>query len=80
MSPTQPLGENEIEVRTFDREHLSAVLFRALGFTNADILADTLKRNPHLVDLPLLLPENTVVRIERVEEQIPVIPARTLWS
>ena len=80
MSPEQPLAENEVEVTTFDREHLSSLIYRTLGFVNAAILADTLKRNPHLVDLPLLYPENTKVRIFTEVDVQSEREVLTLWD
>lgn len=79
MSPEQPLGENEVEVTTFEREHLSGVIYRTLGFVTAGILTDTLNRNPHLLDLPLLYPANTKIRIVTNVEVKRDRPVLTLW-
>lgn len=81
MSPQQPLPENEVEVTTIDREHLSAVIYRTLGFVSSKVFTDTMNRNPHLVELPPLFPANTKIRIfTEVEAETPTRQVLTLWS
>lgn len=80
MGPEMPLGANEIEVITIEREHLSAVLYRALGFVNGELLKDTLDRNPHIVDLPLVYPENIKIRVRTDLSESKVSEVQTLWS
>ena len=69
----------EVEISTRDREHLSGVLFRVLGFVNAEVFADTLKRNPHLAELPLLYPANTKITIALNVEPSNEQEVETLW-
>ena len=69
----------EVEITTRDREHLSSVLFRVLGFVNAEVFADTLERNPHLAELPLLYPENTKITIALNIEPSNEQQVQTLW-
>lgn len=79
MSPEQPLLENEVEISTIDGEHLSGVIYRTLGFVNADVLTDTLNRNPHLLTLPLRYPANTKIRIYTEAEKQTELQVKTLW-
>ena len=78
MSPQQET--TEIEVTTLDREHLSEFLYRILGFVNSQLLTDTLKRNPHLTDLPTRYPENTKIVVPINIEPSPEAQVQTLWS
>lgn len=75
MSP----ATNLIEVKTRDREHLSAVLFRTLGTVTPEILTDTIQRNPHLTELPALYPENVTIVIKRDIETNTEAQVQTLW-
>ena len=79
MSPEQLLSDGEVEVRTFDREHLSSVIYRTLGFVTAAVLTDTLNRNPHLLELPYLYPANTKIRIFKEVEAKRERTVLTLW-
>lgn len=80
MSPEQPLGENEVEVMTFEREHLSSVIYRTLGFVTAEVLTETLKRNPHLLVLPFLYPADTKIRIFKAATEDRERKVLTLWD
>lgn len=69
----------EVEITTRDREHLSGVLYRVLGFVNSEVLNDTYNRNPHLAELPVLYPENTKIKIALNIEKSNEQEVLTLW-
>lgn len=73
------MSTNTITVTTIDGETLSGVLYRTRGFVNSEILADTLKRNPHLVYLPLKYPAETEIIISTAIQEEKQEAVQTLW-
>ena len=70
----------EVEVTTRDREHLSGVIYRTLGFVNNEVLVQTLNQNPHLAEMPPLYPANTKIVINIDVEQSNEQEVLTLWT
>lgn len=55
----------KIEVKSLNGETLTDVILRIFGTINKGFFEKTLATNPHLMFLPLRLPANTLIVLEK---------------
>lgn len=66
--------------RTKQGDNLSSILFTHYGKINSTILAAVLDENQNIANLPLVLPQDTVVFLPQLNYENREIPVRTLWD
>ena len=66
--------------RTKQGENLSSILFTHYGKLNSAILAAVLDENQNIANLPLVLPEDTVVLLPQLSSENRELPVKTLWD
>ena len=66
--------------RTKQSENLSGILFTHYGKLNSAILAAVLEENQNIANLPLVLPQDTVVLLPQLSSENRELPVKTLWD
>lgn len=66
--------------RTKQGENLSGILFTHYGKLNSAILAAVLEENQNIANLPLVLPQDTVVLLPQLSSENRELPVKTLWD